>query len=245
MSLIHDALKKVEEGKEGDGIGSGAKAFQSVDVIGRPPVPVFRIVLIVLLVGAMGFMAYTKLVPKKKAAVAPAKDIIIASETATQNQPAGKSVGEFKRNAIDAYRANDFETAWSMITMASGLDKMDSEIWNNMGLIAKKRGDIEKAKESYLKALEIKPDYAEALNNIAVVEMATQDFANSKKHLDAALVANPSYAEANFNMAFLYERMSMKEKSVEYYKRFLDVSGDFPSSVVDAVRDHLMEIEPQ
>ena len=36
----------------------------------------------------------------------------------------------------------------------------------------------------------------------------------------------------------------IKEKAAEYYKRFLNVSGTFPSSVVEAVRDRVMEIEP-
>lgn len=237
MSLIHEALKKAQDNGRAP-LGSGLASFQ--EPIGSPEPPKQKRVLLLvgLLVVALGIFAYTKFSgPKTAAPDAPSATAAPAAGVGEQD------VARLKKNATDAYGADDLDGAWSSLSAASRLDEGDPEVWNNLGLVARKRGDLAKARESYEKALALKPEYPEALNNLAVLSMQSGDTAKAKELLDRALKISPAYPEANFHLALVFEQRGDKAKAVEYYKRFLQVGGNLPSHVVDRVRDHIMEIE--
>lgn len=239
MSLIHDALKKAQEQQKappGEGLGQ----FQEYAGEEKPKFNKRTIVLVAVLFVALAIFAYMKFSsngsPKP---LLPGQ----AGEVPAQ-VPGAQDVGGLKKSAIDAYRSDNLETAWTSISTASQLEPKDPEIWNNMGLIARKRGDVAKAREAYQKALELKPDYPEALNNLAVLDMQAGNNTQAEQYLQKALKLSAAYPEANFHYAMLLEQKGDKKQAVDYYKRFLDVSKDMPSSIVDQVRDHVMEIEP-
>jgi Flp pilus assembly protein TadD len=239
MSLIHEALKKAGD-KEKAPMGSGLASFQDAPkVSGGRKVPTRVIILAaVLAVGAAIFL-YTQFSNDDKK-----KPVKASPASSATNPVSGKmNVEQLKDRALDAYRTGDMDAAWSVFSTVSRLDKSNPEIWNNMGLVAKKRGDIEAARQSYEKALKLKPEYPEAMNNLAVLDMDEGKVTDAKSYLEKALVIKPAYPEANFNMALLYEKKGDTARAIDYYKRFLEVGGDFPSNVVDAVRDHIVEIE--
>jgi len=240
MSLIHDALKKAQQKahqKEGAPLGSGVTSMEQAVESSKRVIPKRTIVLAAVLVVALALFAYMRFKPKGET-VQP-----LPAASVSQEKPGEKDVGMLKKRAINAYKSDDFNTAWSNLQTAASLDEKDPEIWNNLGVVAKKRGDVDKAREYYQKALVIKPDYPEALSNIAVIEMEGGNNTKAIENLDQALKLSPAYPEANFHLALIYDKKGDKEKAVQYYKRFLDVGGGFSSNVIDAVRDHLMEIE--
>jgi tetratricopeptide (TPR) repeat protein len=244
MSLIHDALKKAQEEahkKEGVPLGSGVMSMGDAVETGRKLPPTRTLVLAGVLVVALGVFAYMRFVPKDVVKPeAGAGDILVPKNAETIGKD---DVGMLKKRAVNAFKTDDLESAWSSLSTASNLDPKDPEIWNNLGLVAKKRGDAAKARECYQKALDLKPQYPEAMNNMAMVEMEGGNLSKAMELLEGALKITPAYPEANFNLALLYEQKGDKKKAVEYYKRFLEVGGDFPSNVIDKVRDRLMEIE--
>ncbi len=243
MSLIHDALKKAQKDDQLP-IGSGLNAFQ--EPIGEPKAGGSRrvIVMAVILVAAVGFYAYRKF--SAPAAPAPVPAVAPALPGASPDQAAAAAGPEAaKRKAFDAYKTDDLESAWINIQAAALAAPQDAEVWNNYGVIARKRGDLEKAREAYTKAIELKPQYPEALNNLALMEMQADNTTKAKELLEKALNAAPAYPEANFHLGLIYDRAGEKQKAAEYYKRFLEVSGSFTNTVVEGVRDRVMEIEPQ
>lgn len=237
MSLIHDALKKAEQ-KERAKIGSGIASMEEAAESAGKEIPKRTIVLVVILALALALFAYMRFKPKgDETSVKPVPQAAVVEGAGTQD------VGLLKKRAITAYKSNDLDTAYSNLSSALKLNNIDPEIWNNMGVVEKSRGDTDKARQSYLKALEFKPDYPEALGNLAVIEMDEGNNTQALEHLEKALKISPAYPEANFHLALLYDKKGDKKKAADYYKRFLEVGGDFPSSVIDSVRDHLMEIE--
>ena len=239
MSLIHEALKKAGD-KEKAPMGSGLASFQeSPKISSDKKVPTRIIVLASVLAVGIAFFLYIQFADKEKkqgVKASPAKSV--------SNPVTGKmDVEQLKNRALESYRAGDMNAAWSVYSTVSRLDKSNPEVWNNMGLVAKKRGDMETARASYEKALKLKPEYAEAMNNLAVLDMEEGKITDAKGYLEKALALKPAYAEANFNLALLYEKKGDSARAVDYYKRFLEVGGDFPSNVVDSVRDHIVEIE--
>jgi len=239
MSLIHEALKKAGD-KEKSPMGSGLASFQdSVKVTTPRKIPTRIIVLSSVLVVGIAIFLYTQLSGgDKKELGKPVRP----AHTVTNSSSGKMNVAQLKERALKAYNSGDMDAAWSVYSTASRLDKNDASIWNNMGLVAKKRGDLEEARKSYERALKMRPEYPEAMNNLAVLDMDAGKITDAKAYFEKSLALEPAYAEANFNLARLYEKKGDSERAVDYYKRFLEVGGSFPSNVVDAVRDHIVEI---
>ena len=238
MSLIHDALKKAQEEKKST-IGSGMVSFQEPLDEGKPKINKRTLILASALLLVIAYFGYTKLFSSK----APSVQAPVPSTSGAPVQGVD-DLARLKKSAVDAYNADDLDSAWSSLSTASEIAPDDPEIWNNMGLVARKKGDAAKAREDYEKALELKPEYPEALNNLAVLEMQAGNNAKAKELLESAVKISPAYPEANFHLGLLYDQKGDKVKAVEYYKRFLEVAKNYPSSVVDSIRDHVMEIEP-
>ncbi len=236
MSLIHDALQKAQ--KE-EGLGPkmpGTSMFAPPPE--KKPIPKRTIALAAVLIIALGVLGYMRLAPKGTP-VSPdpgAKPMDVKTTYGKQD------IGMLKKRAIDAFKTDDFDTAWTSLSTANQLDQNDPEIWNNLGLVSRKQDDDEKARECYNKALELKPNYVEAMNNLAVIEWDDGNLTRATELLSKALEISAAYPEANFHMGLIYDEKGSKEKAVEYYKRFLDVAGSFSSNIVDSVRDRLMEI---
>lgn len=241
MSLIHDALKKVQE-KEKAPIGSGLRSFDDSGVV-KEPKPKTTIILVVVLTLALAFFAYSKFFSGKKAV--PQAALPQSGEAIPNPAFVQPDAVKLKKSAVEAYNADDLETAWNAISAADQATPNDPETLNNMGLIARKKGDVNSARDFYQKTIALKPDYPEALNNLAVLEMQSGNNSIAKQYLESALKISPGYPEANFHLGLLYDQSGDATKAIGYYKRFIDAGKDFPSSVVDSVRDRVMEIEPK
>jgi tetratricopeptide (TPR) repeat protein len=94
-------------------------------------------------------------------------------------------------------------------------DKKKSRILNNTGFCLYKLNDLEKAVDSYKKALEIDPNYANCLNNLAVVMI------NQKKYKEAV----PCLEQANrieknikivFNLFAVYYYLDHRKEALVY-----------------------------
>lgn len=245
MSLIHDALKKAGE-KEKNGekkapvMGSGLLSMENAAVnVGRG-IPKRTIILASVLTVVIAIIVYTKLKPKDEAPKSPPKP---STQEIKGTEPETQDVGLLKKRAMEAYKMDDYQTSWNNYTAASKLAPADAEIWNNLGVVSKARGDSVEARHDYEKALELKPEYPEALANLAVVTMLEGNNTKAIELLTKALKLQPAYPEANLHMAVLYDRKGETEQASNYYHRFLEVGGSFPSDVIDSIRDRLMEIE--
>lgn len=238
MSLIHEALKKVQD-KEKASLGSGLASFQPSPEEEKPRFPKRAVILGAVLLLLAVYFAYTKFVSKRETN-APQKS---AESATSQPSAAGQDVSLLKKNAFEAYHLEDFDAAWASLSAASRLDQNDPEIWNNLGLVARKRGDMSQAREAYQKALELKPEYPEALNNLAVLEMQAGNNTGARELLEKAINISPAYPEANLHLALLCDQKGEKQKAIEYYKRFLGNGRSYPVSITDSVRSRVMEIE--
>ncbi len=243
MSLIHDALKKAQN-KENVQIGAGLSAFQEPVGGKKTPSSKRTIVLAAVLFVALGFFAYKRFFSNSVEPSPPIPSAGAPAGTAQGTQPVG-GADTMKKKSVDAFKSDDLDTAWASIVAAQQLAPNDPEVWNNSGLIARKRGDMDAARTAYQKALDLKPEYPEALNNMAVLEKDQGNAVKARELFEKALKIQPSYPEANFNLALLYDNSGDKTKAAEYYKRFLEVSGAYSNNIVEAVRDRIMEIEPQ
>ena len=241
MSLIHDALKKAQqEARSHSSSATGKETIQTPDSIDeiRPPIPKRPIILGGIFVVVLGVFLYFTLRPPGKSAPTSA-----ATTPQVTQQSEEVELGRLKRQGVELFHAENYDDAKSKLEMAGRIDPQDPEIWNNLGLVEKERGNLSAAQKNYEKALELKPDFPQALNNLAVVQMQTGEETQGQKNLERSLELDAAYPEAYFNLALLTEQQGDKEKAIEYYKRFLKVGKSQPAHIIDQVRDHVIQLE--
>ena len=134
MSLIHDALKKAQKGKRAE-LGSGIASMEESTEMTKKGIPKRTVILAVVLVIALVIFAYLRFKPKSAdtASSAPVPKAAGSVEDMVKGD-----VGMLKERAIEAYRSGDMGAAWSNFSTAVNLDPQDPELWNNLGLVAKK-----------------------------------------------------------------------------------------------------------
>ncbi len=250
MSLIHDALRKAQQQAQEKAQASSAsqdskkqQSFASPEFVDASGIPKRTLVLASLCVIAVMFFAYTQFINVDKPAPV-AKEVRKPLAVSSADQTA-KEVRRLKQQALGAYRVADIESAWSRLSAASSIDKKDPDVWNNLGVVLRKRGDEKKARDAFKKALELRADCYECLNNLAVLDVRAGKYQSASKHIEQALQINANYPEALFHRALIADLDKNKKLAARHYKDFLKYSGKIPAHVLDQVRDHIINLDRQ
>ncbi|MBI2343420.1 MAG: tetratricopeptide repeat protein [Deltaproteobacteria bacterium] len=142
------------------------------------------------------------------------------------------------------FRAGAYSEALSHFMGAAKEAPLQPVLWNNIGVIHRKLGDLEQAAAAYQKALEIEPAYAEALNNMGMIKFTRQDPLAAAVLFRQAIQARPDYADAHFNLAVLMEAEGNYRSAVAEYKAFLTHAAQDDPQLLEAVRYRIEEMSP-
>jgi tetratricopeptide (TPR) repeat protein len=80
-----------------------------------------------------------------------------------------------------------------------------------------------KARELYLKALELKPNGADALTGLGYCDLDAKNFRSAHNRFRAALGVSPRYEPALWGVAEAYQQQGMKDQAIEAYRKYLEV----------------------
>jgi len=122
-------------------------------------------------------------------------------EKGTKDNPRSyKLAAEFGISLAETGRNDE---AVAVLTRASGLIDWDPELWNYLGVAYWNKGDIDRARTAYEKALALDPGYAVVLNNLGSVQFTQavkdKDAAGLRRAIEffrTALRHDPGYAPA-------------------------------------------------
>lgn len=104
-----------------------------------------------------------------------------------------------------------------------------ADLWVNKGIIAYNRGQNDKAKELFIKALRLNPDQAQAYNNLGIIYLNEQSYGKAHDNFQRALRVNPDYLEARFNLAMTFKAMKDFEKAKKELRTLLTVNPNLSS----------------
>jgi len=102
---------------------------------------------------------------------------------------AGQSDG-----ALDKYR--------EALTFSEGGE--DSEVFFNMGIAYKSKGELAKAAVEYERALKLAPQYAEALNNLGNIRKDQKRYDEAIRHFDSSIKIFPDNPNTHNNLGTAY-----------------------------------------
>jgi len=104
----------------------------------------------------------------------------------------------------------NLETSWTYEI------KYNPSAWlahNNLGYIMVEQNRLDEARDQFIEALQIKPDYSEAHNNLGVVYSRTGHIEEAIREYRAALTVNPDYGDAQNNLdKLLYLQHTMQQR---------------------------------
>ena len=91
----------------------------------------------------------------------------------------------------------------------------------NIGIIYQGMGEHEKAEQSYLKAIELKPDNSMVYNRLGMLYRVMGDFEKAEAAYLKAISLDRSYTEVHMNLGILYDMYLHKPKeALLYYTKY-------------------------
>ena len=92
------------------------------------------------------------------------------------------------------------------------------------------RGEYEKAKTYYLKAVNANDSVADAYCNLGIIESEMQNFTSAIDHFTHALKYDPRHYEAHYNLANVYAEAGNKSLAKMHYEIVLEIEPEFASA---------------
>ena len=127
-------------------------------------------------------------------------------------------INQLFAEAIKLYNEQRFDLSKKKYEEIIVLDPQNLQSYNNLGLIHKNFGDLDKSIYFFKKALEIDPYYQNAYNNIGIVLLEKGYFLDAIENFKKLIKINPSQFAAYCNLGLCYEKINEIEKAIHVYK---------------------------
>ncbi|MBI4948539.1 MAG: tetratricopeptide repeat protein [Deltaproteobacteria bacterium] len=223
MSLIHQALKKIEAARSA--YNPPAEFTPPSAGSRRPKAAVIVAVLLVVLIPA-GYAAYSLLSSVEKVERAanddPGLDALKASISAPRRPKTDVDPSAHNAKGIELFRSMQYGDAEKEFKAALALRPVEAAYYNNLALALALSGREEEALTLLKEALDLNPRHIEALNNLGALLERKGDAASAVKRLKEALKIDPGYADALLNLGVALERQGRTREALEAYERFLE-----------------------
>ena len=109
--------------------------------------------------------------------------------------------------------------------MAVAFNPGCAQAYNNLGVIYKDRGNLEKSIFYYLEALKANPNFAQTLNNLGVIHTMLGKLDEAYAYCQKAITTNPNYAEAFNNLGVLYRDEGRIREAIACYNNCLKLDA--------------------
>lgn len=268
MSIIHKALKKAEGEERMVGqppadpedimLGGGGGGPGPGGLMRR--LPPLRLILLAVLVLSAGFAVYrflfapkpepatlaTPLIPPGLTGAPGEQSAAVPGRRPThpENEGLPEAIVELVEDGEAFFEAAQYDAALERFQAATEKEPELAMLWNNIGLIHRKLGNLDKATEAYDKALILDPKYAAAMNNLGMVKLAAGDRLAAALYFRKSTTIDPTYADAHFNLAVLMEEEGNWQSAVEEYKQFLANTKLTDEALLEQVRLRVEDIAP-
>lgn len=141
-----------------------------------------------------------------------------------QEDPNREEVLRLQALAAKNYSEANYEESATHYEKLTTLTPLNAEVYNNYGVVLRKLGKLDKAREVYRKALALNSEYTQAMNNLAVVEMNDNHYDIAKDLLQRTVALDPQYMDAYLHLGVCLEKNGENTAAQDAYKKFLKLS---------------------
>lgn len=132
-----------------------------------------------------------------------------------------------------------YEQAIAQLRKALALNPDYPTAYHNLGVIYQVKGDWKQATKSYERVLSLDRNRVSSYNNLGLVYRSQKRPHEARGVLEKALDINPSYPQTHYNLALVLEEIGELEQARFHYQKFMDLSGNENSRLVERIRVHL------
>jgi tetratricopeptide (TPR) repeat protein len=241
MSLIHEALKKLEHMRHGHspapnaekatGATPQAKGAWALKMPPKNALIAFAAVAVAV-IGLAFYAFYVRVkAPDSMSNIHKAPRLLekAPEEPGKAEAMSGKDNGSIDAKALSAlnlYKAGLLKESLDEHREALKLRPNDPVLLNNIAAVSLSLGNTKEAEGFLSSSLKIDPDYPEALNNMGYLMIKRGRMEEAVRHLKKAASIDPNRAEAHLNMAIAYELMKRNEDATTHYRRFVELSEE-------------------
>lgn len=211
MSIVNEALKKVTKEERWVPQAERRKFTFSAKHLTRN-----RIVKISIL--SIFFLLAISFVVKNLMPSLLSKNSSMVNKVNTRIS--GKSANQLKENPID--KIDKKYESQRILEETSRLNQQGLELYR-----AKR---FNEAKETFSRAINIKPGYATAYNNLGLIFMEEGNEKEAEIKYRSALKVNPNYPEALNNLGLLYAKQGNYDEAIRLYQSALNIKPDYPDA---------------
>lgn len=264
MSVIYDALRKVQREKEelGKVIKTERIAFRRGFLHNLSSFWYLYILLIIIAL----FIAYKtmylsyqqNLVEKKQALLGTLDETNTVDLSNTWRGEDGENKdlqGEKKlsndvetamrhnRQGVKLYNDLQFSSAIAEFKKAISITPNFPEAYNNLGMTFKRMGDLKIALKYYNEALRQRPNYPQALNNSGVVLSKLSKPKEAESRFLKAIEALPSYPDPYLNLAIYFDSSGKTFEALRYYESFLMKYKGDNDILIEEIDNRILQIK--
>jgi tetratricopeptide (TPR) repeat protein len=102
---------------------------------------------------------------------------------------------------------------------------------NETGTRLAKAGEMQKAEENFLKAIELDPHYPQSYHNLGILQAAMQRTKEAIKNLEKLIELEPDNAEHYCNLGIVYYLEGSYYESELFFSKALEIDNDHPDTL--------------
>jgi tetratricopeptide (TPR) repeat protein len=130
------------------------------------------------------------------------------------------------RQALQQLEQRNSARAIELFEQSAEADPTQAATQNNLGILYKQTGQLDKAIAAYQQAVARQSSYPDAYYNLALAHRANGQFKQAEDAYLKALAQNDQFADAHYNLGILYELyLAQPAKALEQYQTYLRLNG--------------------
>ncbi|KAA3644335.1 MAG: tetratricopeptide repeat protein [Bacteroidetes bacterium] len=128
---------------------------------------------------------------------------------------------EAESNLNPQIKQSNFKEAIIWYKKSIDLYEDVADTWYNLGVCYNGLNQTEKAKNAYIKTLELENRHINAQNNLGVIYFQQKNYNEALKHFENCLKINNQFQNAYANLGAVYHNLGDLEKAKKYYQEAL------------------------
>jgi len=124
-----------------------------------------------------------------------------------------------------------YDEAIQEFEKALSINPKDPRAHNDLGVIYKDRGNLQKAESYFINSIEIEPEFNLAIINLTDLYVQQNKFLDAIQLLEKSLKLKPNDLEFLYNLGYVYHLSGRYDEALTYYNKVLSIKNNEPATL--------------